>query len=161
MPGEYLFENLDSAPSVGYLEYKIGTMLGVSYHQCSYHPEQGWLKIWFGQELDEEQQTELAQFVDESVGKKGFRKLSGHAFFEFQADERRWQKHRFRVVFGQRFLTTPQISFSDAKFDGAADIEVTNVDEGYFDFRVTSTQPKLRAQFNSVEFEWEAVAWLA
>lgn len=162
MPAEYLFENLDDVPSVGYLEHKIGTMTGVEYQQCSYHTQEHWLKVWCGQELSTENQSLLAQYVDESVGKKEFQKASGHLFFEIQTDgQKRWQKHRLRVPFGKDFLATPQVSFRNTRFDGVADIEVIKVSANCFDFRVTSTRPKGKSQSCSLDFDWEAVSWVA
>lgn len=159
---EYFFENLTGIPSVGMLEIRIAELIGKSLVDISQHPEEHWLKAWFGEELSDDEETILNGIVDDSLGVKNFRIDTGSVFFELQdGDNKRWQKHTRRVNFNIPFQATPTIVVSNAYFDGAADIEIINTTKTYFDFQITSTKAKGKSSgFNSIEFTWEARSWL-
>ena len=156
---EYLYESLENKPNLGYLEEKISTSLpDAPFQELSYHRDAKWLKVWFESDLSAEDKTTLDGLVADAQGVTSFRFADGYVFFElFQADNKRWQKHTRRVNFDAFFSSVPTITVSNAYFDGAADIEIINVTQRYFDFRVTATKSANRSRgFNTVEFQWRA-----
>ena len=159
----YMYEDLAEAPSLSMVEVRIGTLISTPMVDLSYHPDEHWLKIWFSAELSDDDETLVDGIVDESLGVKDFRCDQGSVFFELvHTDKKRWQKHTRRVNYNLPFLKVPTLALSDASFDGAADIEIINQTERYFDFRVTATRSKHASKgFNSVEFDWRAEAWEA
>lgn len=161
---EYLYENLVGKPNLGFLENQIGVSLpSAPFQELSYHPDNHWLKIWFSESLSEGDVTTLTGLVSNCLGVTDFLAETGSVFFElFQIDNKRWQKHTRRVNFNGGFPVVPTITVSNASFDGAADIEIINTTQRYFDFRVTATKSANRSRgFNTVEFDWRAETWQA
>lgn len=160
----YTIENLSGVPNLGMVQTKIADGIPKTVEDISMHPEELWIKVQFDEELTDTEETLLGQYVDDSIGKTNYRIDSGSVFFELtNANKKnRWLKHSRRVNFSIPFFTVPTVSISNAHFDGSADIEIINIQRGYFDFRVTSTSSKggLRG-FGSVEFDWRAQAWQA
>ena len=159
----YMYENLADTPSLSMVEDRIDALLPVQTMDISYHPDEHWLKIWFSEELSDDDETLLDGIVSESLGVKDFRCDQGSVFFELvHTDKKRWQKHTRRVNYNLPFLRVPTLAISDASFDGAADIEIINQTERYFDFCVTATRSKHASKgFNSVAFNWKAETWQA
>jgi len=161
----YQYDDLTAAPSLGMLRAYVeeSSMAQTSFADISYHPEEKWLKIWFAEALSAEDKLTLDGFVNDSLGVKKFQDETGSVYFELIPTQgKRWERHRRRISFQTAFNSVPAVSVSGANFDGTANLEILDVTERHFDFRVTAVNGRGSVRgLTTVEFDWEAKAWQA
>lgn len=79
---------------------------------------------------------------------------SGTFSFTLEVKTKKWTTYKGYVQFETRLKTVPsRIQFSNADFDGVADLYVTSITRNGFYFRVSTDSGGV----NSASFDWEAI----
>lgn len=82
---------------------------------------------------------------------------SGSELFELTLLSKKWVRHRQRVPFKFAFVTPPNVTISNTKFDGSADLRVVKVTKKYFGFVISARCKRRPTGLTTVSFNWEAI----
>jgi hypothetical protein len=150
---------LPAKPDQGYLKFlhdRSAIVGALEWTDISYHPEAGWLKIWYDEDLTAEQETEIESLVTTSQTAVKFKVETGSEYFEHSVGNTKWNRYRTRVKFRDGFSTPPTVEIFNAEFDGVADMQVVSVGTRGFNFLIESNQPPAKVGLNSMQFDWRA-----
>jgi hypothetical protein len=154
----YTFNNLLEKPQQGRILYLLSksTDFNKEVKDISYHNDEKWLKIWFEDELTEEQIDILNNIInDDIISTSVFEFILGYNYQEF-ITHGKWKTYQHRVVFGKNFKNIPNITVSNALFIGVSDMDIVNIDIFGFDYTIKGTGGKYQIDLASVSFNWEA-----
>ncbi len=152
--------DLPGKPDQGYLKFLHGrsSIVGsLSWTDISYHPEAGWLRIWYTEDLTTEQETEIEALVAQSQIQHKFQLQTGEEFFEHQSTKNgRWKRRSARVKFNAEFESDPTIEIENAAFDGIANMQVVSVTGKGFNFSAEASSGRRAPGITTMSFEWKA-----
>ena len=154
----YTFENLEKVPDQQRIKFALerSELSFDTIQDISFHPYEKWLKVWFENELTQDQELFLQDVVDESISSGVFELVSGNEYFELITGDGRWKRVIHKVKFGYSFASIPVVEISNAVFDGATNMNIIGVTNTSFIFSVQSTREKGRNGVVSIQFDWIA-----
>lgn len=115
--------------------------------------------IWFGYELDEEEQTLLDSIVAEHSGESIIDYPSGHSVICIPEGSARWERFKYVVQFPKPMDTVPtSIELSNVLFSGSSGLQIE--EKMAYGFMVSAKSIGRGNQLgpNCVEFDWEVTA---